>query len=309
MGRLAGCRTPGARLRLFRSLKQRHSFRYRRWSLLFRAPPMRLGSDTAMDDAPADTKSQNNIESVMLTLRILESLAASHDDKGVTQLARELGSTKARIFRHLQTLRNLGYVVQNPQTEKNGVGARLYVLGQLAAERFNVVGAVRPAMERLRDQVHETTVFSTILDRQVTILSLLKGANPIEIGLRLGSIFDLHATAQGKIALAYGPPAVLDSFLKQKLARHTPHTVTDPERLRAELQAVRGRGWATAPEETLIGINALAAPVLGDGGKLVGALAIVGSIQHIPAAPPRDQIDAVVSAARLASQNVGWLPG
>jgi DNA-binding IclR family transcriptional regulator len=279
-------------------------------SLLFRAPPpVRLGSDNAMDDAPADTKSQNNIESVMLTLRILESLAASHDDKGVTQLARELGSTKARIFRHLQTLRNLGYVAQNPQTEKNGVGARLYVLGQLAGERFNVVGAVRPAMERLRDRVQQTTVFSTILDGHVTILSLLKGANPIEIGLRLGSSFDLHATAQGKIALAYGSPGALDAFLKQKLARHTPHTVTDPQRLRAELQAVRAQGWATAPEESLIGINALAAPVLGDGGKLVGALAIVGSIQHIPAAPPRDQIDAVVSAARLASQNVGWLPG
>ncbi|HVO14337.1 MAG TPA: IclR family transcriptional regulator [Alphaproteobacteria bacterium] len=261
-----------------------------------------------MSDAAVDAKSQNNIESVMLTLRILESLAASHDEKGVTQLARELGSTKARIFRHLQTLRNLGYVVQNPQTEKNSVGARLYVLGQLAGERFNIIGAVRPAMERLRDQVQQTTVFSTILDRQVTILSLLKGANPIEIGLRLGSIFDLHATAQGKIALACGPAAMVDAFLKQKLIRHTPHTVVDPETLRAELETVRRQGWATAPEETLIGINALAAPVMGDAGKLVGALAIVGSIQHIPAHPPRDQVEAVVGAARLASQNVGWRP-
>lgn len=261
-----------------------------------------------MDDSRTEAKSHSNIESVMLTLRILENLAASHDEKGVTQLARELGSTKARIFRHLQTLRNLGYVVQNPQTEKNRVGARLYVLGQLAGERFNIVNAVRPAMERLRDRVQQTTVFSTILEGQVTILSLLKGANPIEIGLRLGSVFDLHATAQGKIALAYGEAAALEAFLKRKLARHTPHTVTDAERLRAELQAVRGRGWAAAPEESLIGINALAAPVLGDRGKLIGALAIVGSIQHIPAQPTRDQVDAVVAAARLASQNVGWLP-
>jgi DNA-binding IclR family transcriptional regulator len=262
-----------------------------------------------MDDPRPEAKNHNNIESVMLTLRILESLAASHDEKGVTQLARELGSTKARIFRHLQTLRNLGYVVQNPQTEKNSVGARLYVLGQLAGERFNIVTAVRPAMERLRDRVQQTTVFSTILDGKITILSHLKGANPIEIGLRLGWSFDMHATAQGKIALAYAAPEALDAFLKRKLTAHTPHTITDPARMRAELETIRRQGWATAPEESLIGINALGAPVLGDRGKIVGAIAIVGSIQHIPAKPPREQIEAVVAAARLASQNVGWLPG
>jgi DNA-binding IclR family transcriptional regulator len=263
-----------------------------------------------MDDAPPDSasKSHSNIESVMLTLRILESLAASPDEKGVTQLARELGSTKARIFRHLQTLRNLGYVVQNPQTEKNAVGARLYVLGQLAGERFSIVAAVRPAMEQLRDRVQQTTVLSTILDGKITILNHLKGANPIEIGLRLGWIFDMHATAQGKIALALSPPDVVDAFLRRKLKAHTPHTITDPARMRAELEVIRRQGWATAPEESLIGINALGAPILGDRGKHVGAIAIVGSIQHIPAKPPREQIDAVLSAARLASQAVGWRP-
>jgi DNA-binding IclR family transcriptional regulator len=261
-----------------------------------------------MDDAPANAKGQGNIESVMLTLRILESLVASPDEKGVTQLARELGSTKARIFRHLQTLRNLGYVVQNPRTEKNGVGARLYVLGQLAGERFSIVAAVRPAMEQLRDRAQQTTVLSTILDGKLTILSHLKGANPIEIGLRLGWSFDMHATAQGRIALAYGPPEAVDAFLKRKLTAHTPHTMTDPARIRAELETIRRQGWATAPEESLIGINALGAPILGDRGKVVGCIAIVGSIQHIPATPTRDQIDAVLSAARLASQSVGWRP-
>jgi DNA-binding IclR family transcriptional regulator len=262
-----------------------------------------------MDDSHAETKNKTNIESVMLTLRILESLAASHDEKGVTQLARELGSTKARIFRHLQTLRNLGYVVQNPQTERNSVGARLYVLGQLAGERFNIVAAVRPAMEQLRDRVQQTTVFSTVHDGRITILNIAMGANPIEIGLRLGWSFDMHATAQGKIALAHATPEAVDAFLKRKLTAHTPHTIIDPARMRAELETIRRQGWATAPAESLIGINALGAPILGDRGKLVGCIAIVGSIQHIPAVPTRDQIDAVVSAARLASQNVGWLPG
>lgn len=261
-----------------------------------------------MPRSNGEAREEGPIKSVALTLRILETLANSDTDRGVTELARELGCTKARIFRHLRTLRHLGYVAQDPRTDRNQMGSRLYLLGRIVAERFDLVRAVRPAMESVRAATAQTTVFSAVLDEQVTILDLLRGTDPVEIGLKLGSAFPLHATAQGKIALAYGEGADA-AHSGRRLARLTTHTVTAPERLRTQLETIRREGWAIAPQETLIGVNALAAPVFAHDGALVGAIAIVGSIQYIPAPPEAGQIESVRYGGRLASEALGWRAG
>lgn len=241
-----------------------------------------------------------------ISLRILETLAESGEEKGVTELARELNSTKARIFRHLQTLRELGYVAQNERTGKNGVGSRLYLLGQFAQESFDLVRAVRPAMSKLRDDTGQTAVFSMNLNREVVVLAIARGTNPVEIGLRLGSSFAPHATAQGKVALAF------DKAFHERVTNEpdfqpaTRFTITDPAELETAIQAVRDAGWAAAAEETIIGINALAAPVFGHKGRLVGALAIVGSVQFIEHQPSAQQVDQTRACARMASQALGY---
>jgi DNA-binding IclR family transcriptional regulator len=73
-----------------------------------------------------------------------------------------------------------------------------------------------------------------------------------------------------------------------------------------EIARVRRRGWATAPNEVVEGVNALAAPVLDHATRMVGSIAIVGATQFIPPEPGRAQIDAVLGAARRISRALGW---
>ncbi len=259
-----------------------------------------------MESKTMKPRPQPGIQSVAISLKILETLAESGGEKGVTELARELGSTKARMFRHLQTLADLGYVARDEKTGKSSVGSRLYLLGQMAGDSFDLLQAVRPAMEKLRDATGQTAVFSTILDLQVVIMAIARGTNPVEIGLKLGSTFAPHATAQGKVALAFDEDFGKRAVQEEALPSATPRTITNPDILAADLKTVRRQGWAAAPEETLIGINALAAPVFNHANGLAGALAIVGSIQFIPVQPQQDQVDQVVSASRSASRHLGW---
>ena len=245
-------------------------------------------------------------ETVDLSLRMLEHLAASREPVGVTDLARAFDSSKATVYRHLQTLMRHGFVRQEPATMRYEVGIKLFILGERIRERFEVLAVARDEMARLREQCDQAVSLSALADDQVVVLEVLQGRSIVNFGTQPGTVLDLHASAHGKVALAFGPEELLKRCLEKTLKAWTPQTIrTRPALLRA-LEQVRSRGWATAPNQVLPGVNGVAAPIFNHLLSYVGAIAIVGSIQHIPATPSRDQIGAVTEAARRISVKLGW---
>lgn len=249
------------------------------------------------------------IQSVELTTRILESLARSGGEKGVTELARELSETKARIFRHLQTLRLLGYVSHNPATKKNRVGMRLHLLAKMVGENVELTPAVRPTLETLRDLTGQTAVFATVLDGKMTMIDFTLGTTLVQFTFSPGAKFNLNSSALGHISLAFGPEEYWDYVNVDQFEQETPKTNTDPAKLKERVQKARARGWTIVPEEALLGVNAIAAPVFFHDATYAGAVAIVGSVQHIPANPSQGLVDHVIAAGHQASRNLGWRPG
>ena len=64
-------------------------------------------------------------------------------------------------------------------------------------------------------------------------------------------------------------------------------------------------GYAAAPEEAMLGINAVAAPIFDDKDACIAALAVVGSIQFLPAKPDAAAISALKAAAQRISRKLG----
>lgn len=247
----------------------------------------------------------NTSSTSVISLRILELLAERDAECGVTHLAGALGVPKARVHRHLTALRQEGYVVQNARTSRYRIGWRLFLLGQKLVRQFDVVGLARPVMEELRDAVGQTIVISSFTESDVVVLDIVRGRSPLEILLHPGTQFRLHTVAQGKIALAWGSPALREAVLAGPLEACTPHTIIDPMRLSHELALVRERGWADAPEEVFLGVNALAAPIQQGDGPLFGTLAIVGSIHYLPAHANQQTVDLLKEAAAKVSALLG----
>ncbi len=248
----------------------------------------------------------SDLESVDLVFRLLELLAGSPGPMGVTEVARALEISKPRAHRHLRALVLNGYARQDGRTEGYEVGVGLLRLGERTRERFNVMGAIRPVMSPLRAATGLAVTASALVGDEVVVLEMLQGARMIEFGVRPGSQMDLHASAHGLVVLAFGPPFLLDATLARPLRPWTDATLTDPEAVRAEVERVRRRGWATAVDAVQVGVNALAAPVLDHRGVCRGAVAIVGATQHIPADPPEDQVILITEAAADASRALGW---
>lgn len=245
------------------------------------------------------------LQAVAMAFRILEFLAAQRGGVGVTALARALGTTKSRVHRHLRTLVEAGYIVQSPETEKYRVGNRLVTLGRAVAENFDLAAIAREEMRALRDAVGQSVVISRADGAAAVVLATLPGPEAIEIGVKPGAMMPPHCTAQGKLGLAHAEPALRERVLLSRLDLRTPHTITSATALRAEIERILARGWAVAPEESMLGVNALAAPIFEGGGQMVGAIAILGSIQFIEAVPAPDQIRHVQAAAARISAQLG----
>lgn len=252
--------------------------------------------------------SDGSTPAAIVSLHILNALASASEGLGVTQLASVLGMPKARVHRHLGALRAHGYVMQEAPTSVYRVGWRLYLLGQACAAHFDVMTLAKPALERLRDRVAQTIVIATFDGDDVVVLDYMRGTAPVEITLQRGTRFPLHAVAQGKVVLAYGPAGLLDRIASAPLNALTPRTIVDPERLRSEVELVKRRGWADAPEELFLGVNALAAPIRQGDGVLFGTVALVGSVHYLPAAPDPAHVELLRETARAISESMGFRP-
>lgn len=247
--------------------------------------------------------------SVDLVLKMIELLAACGRPRGLSDIAGELGISKARAHRHLRSLLTRGYARQCPETERYEIGIKLLLLGESVRERFDVLTAARPEMMRLRDESGQAVTISALVEDAVTVLDMLQGKTIMEFGLRAGARLDFHASAHGRIALAFGPETLLAKAMAEPLRAWTSATVTDPEALSVDIEQVRRQGWSTAADQLLLGVNALAAPIFDHHNRLQGAIAIVGSSQFIADRPSETQIGEVMRAARSASCRLGWRQG
>jgi IclR family transcriptional regulator, KDG regulon repressor len=251
-----------------------------------------------------DDRSDTGVRSVQLALDVLEAVAFSGEELGVTQLAERLKVTKGSVHRHLLTLVERGYLVQNPITTRYAIGAKSKLLARLAPDTDLVQIADGP-MRELRDALGHSVVLSAMTPRGALVLNTVQGTSAIEIGVRPGSELSFHASAQGKILLAFSPRPQQERVLARPLESFTTHTIVDPKRIEEEITRAMRFGYAAAPEEAMLGINAVAAPIFDDKDACIAALAVVGSIQFLPAEPDAATISALKAAAHRVSRNLG----
>lgn len=244
------------------------------------------------------------VQAVALAFELVEYLAARREPVGVTALARALSMTKSRVHRYLRTLAQLGYVTQTGD-EKYGVGERLTRMARRMNEKFDLARIAEPTLRALRDTLGHFSVVSGVEPEGIRVLATASANSVMEIGVKRGALLGFHYSAQGKVALAFGEAALAERVLHAPLEMLSPKTVTDPRALRREIARVKQQGWAVAPDEATLGVNALAAPIFEAGGSLAGTIAVLDSVQHLPAEPSEEQVRQVQRAAREVSALLG----
>jgi DNA-binding IclR family transcriptional regulator len=232
-------------------------------------------------------------------MQLLDVLAASDSPLGVNELARRIGVNASTASRLLATLAQAG-VVARVEGGPYRLGLRLVTLSDRVLAGLDVRGLARPLLAQLVTDTGETATLSLPGEEEAITVDFVPSPSSVVSMARVGRPSVSHATAAGKVMLAYTQAAT-----PSPLRGFTERTITDPGRLSRELAVVRERGWAEAVGEREPDLAALAAPAFERGGRLAAILGIQGPVSRLPAAARRSLREPLLGAAAQLTRALG----
>lgn len=228
-----------------------------------------------MKDEDSPVGARSGVQSIDRAAAILRCFGARRPTLGISEIARATGLSTTTTHRLLVALQ-ANRLVRQTADRRYGLGPLLVQLARSGAVPTTLRDAALPVMKALRDEIDETVAVHELLptgeravvDQVESHQELRRTYTDIGVPIRLP-----HG-APGKAILSMLPVAQQDYWLAQTIETITPATVTDPQRLRAQLAEARRRGWAGSRSERTPGIRAVAAPVFDHTGQVAGALGL-----------------------------------
>jgi IclR family transcriptional regulator, acetate operon repressor len=246
------------------------------------------------------------IQSVARAVSVLQALADSEGELGVTELGRRLGVHKATASRLVATLAEHRLVERNPMTDKYRLGFGLIHLAGSAMAGMDLAREARPVLEDLAERTQET-VNLAVLDGDA-VLNVDQITSPRTVASRswVGRRTPWHCTSNGKVLVAWLPEPDRERLLSVRLEPHTDKSITDAAALRAQLAEIGTRGYGQTIEELEQGLNAVAAPIRGADGQVVAAVSVAGpAFRMRPGELPR-VARLVMDAGAAISRRMGY---
>jgi IclR family acetate operon transcriptional repressor len=236
-------------------------------------------------------------------MQLLDVLAASDSGLGVNELARRIGVNASTASRLLATLQDSG-LVERSDGGPYRLGLKLVALSDRVLAQLDVRELARPLLARLVADTGETATVSLPGEGEAVTVDFVPSPASVVSMARVGRPSVPHATAVGKVMLAFGDGAGGGAG-EGALTAFTDRTITDPDALAVELAGVRERGWAEAVGEREPDLAALAAPVFGRAGRLVAILGVQGPASRLPATARRGLREPLLHAAAELGRSLG----
>jgi IclR family acetate operon transcriptional repressor len=239
------------------------------------------------------------VAAVERAVALLDLLADGAGPRGVNELARALGAHASTVSRLLGTLAEAGLVEREPASGRYRLGLRLARWGSAAIAGRGLRELARPLLVELAELTGETSTLSLAAGTEAVTADHVASSQSVLSQARVGRASVGHATAVGKVLLAFRPDAL--AALPGELHAFTEQTITDREALERELRLVRARGYGEASGEREHGLHAIAVPVLDGEGGLAAVLGVQGPDRFDAAARARALEPLLERAGRLGA--------
>jgi len=242
-------------------------------------------------------------QSPLRAVRLLKALAGERPGRGLGDLARAVGLTKTTAFRILTALESEGMVERTEEGYR--LGPELLSLGARALGASGLRQAAGGELRALAEATGETASLEVLVDRDVLVVDEATGRHRVATMPSVGARWPAHAASTGKAVLAFLPEEDLKAFLRGRLPRLTPRTITAAAALRRELDRVRERGFAVNAEEMEEGFVAVGAPVRAGDGRVAAAISVGGPRSRLGPERVADLGRLVPAAAARISERMG----
>lgn len=229
-----------------------------------------------MQEIGRNLPSQN--KAAARALKILSFFASENPIHSAIALSRELGLTKNSVYRCLETLVHLGFLVRDATGARYELGPGVVKLQSPRWQTPEVRALCRPFMERLSELTGESVHLLVPSGQQAIAVESIEGLG-IPFRLPIGAALPLHVSPVARCILAALPDNEIEKYIRDNspLERFTKSTIIDPDQLREDIRQVRKQGYALSREDFNIGRIGIAFPVLDLEGRPHGSIVIAGS--------------------------------
>ncbi|MET0338544.1 MAG: IclR family transcriptional regulator [Caulobacter sp.] len=242
-------------------------------------------------------------KSVARAFSILEAVARAPTPVRLSDVAHDLALQKSTVHRILRTLSALGYVEQEPVTDRYRPTLKAWEVGMGAVTLHPVRRAAAPFLPELQAATGETVSLTVLSGDDVLYLDKIVSPRPMRFSTGPGSRVPAPLAAGGQAILAHEPQAA--AIVERVAARLLNRRDFDPAAFLRELEAVRGRGYALShPEPDVV---AIAAPIMGRDGRAAGALTVSGPASRLTEVQQNRAVDALLHASARLAETVGQI--
>lgn len=258
-----------------------------------------------MDDYDHNSKQPDSVSAVLRVFSILTALS-ERKDTSISELSLRLAMPKATVYRFLQTMKSLGFVRQEVESERYGLTMKMFELGAKSLLYLDLIELARRQMSILSEKTSETIHLGVLSDNEVIYIHKVDAKYSIGMYSKIGKRAPLHATAMGKVLLAWEMPERRDALASQiEFNRFRENTISSREQFLEELTRTRQKKYGLDLEEFEEHMVCIAAPVFDHLNHVIAALSITFAEFRFDPNRQQEYADMVIDASRAVSLDLG----
>jgi DNA-binding IclR family transcriptional regulator len=193
------------------------------------------------------------------------------------EVARGTGLARPTVHRLLAALTVEGFCDHEHREGLWLLGPEMYLMGTVAAERYDITEAAREHVAALADATGESAFLSVRRGDETVCLLRQDGAFPIRsFVLYEGKRFPLGVASAGLAILSFLPESALERYLDTCDLAAEYGSGHDRDSLRRRVAETRERGWAVNPGLIVQGSWGMGAAVFAAPGQPAWALSLTG---------------------------------
>ena len=258
-----------------------------------------------MDDNAADSQQPESVAAVLKVFAIAAALG-ERNETGISELSMRLAMPKATVYRFLNTMKTLGYVRQESDSERYGLSMRVFELGAKALQYPDLVEIAKPHMQSLSDATGETVHLGVLIDSEIMSVHKVDSSHMLGMYSRVGRRAPLHCTAIGKVLMAWETPARRDHILQGcDFKRYREKTITTRPDYEVELQRTLAQGYGQDREEFDDHIRCVAIPIFDRLNQAVAGMSVSFPTFRYDLAREPELVAQLHAASRDISRKLG----
>ena len=272
---------------------------------------------------PTSSKNQGGVQSLEIGLSVLDVLIDHNKPMMLKDIAQAMQMHPAKCHRYLVSLIRKNYALQLSDG-RYGLGVRGNTLGHMAFNQNNLLERLTHVATEIKDTLNCAVQIAKWFSEGPIIIQSVEPDSPISIITRIGSRMPLTTSATGQLFASYQPDTVIKPLVIGEWQTNDKVAIAERWQLFNQLKTkIRAQGYATVTGDMLVGINAIAIPVIVpqldsttvtqsisinqlstnakspfDNLLLEYAITIIGTTQQLPISEQYNVLEQILAIAR-----------